>query len=200
MNIPDLRLLPKIGQIALDKELIAKSVAAMKSIRPGSWVPAFATGGRVKGANLRPDLAAMLLTLQIKPPISRVVVLVAGTRRVLLPAESTEDLIELCREMRSVTLESAVVLCDFCRCDFGLYVKRNPPVLLSSPSDCTDLGLEIPSSAQPTSQTESIWWQRWGGELFKVVYTDSPSRPTFTRRTILLRVGKFEPLPYHVLR
>jgi len=200
MNIFSISHLPKITQISLDKDLLDRSLLAMRSARPGSWTATYATAGQIKGAIFGPGLVAIVLIMPVKPPVSRIAVIMPKTGRVLLPSENSQDLLELCRETCSTGLEASVILHEFCNCDFGVYVKMEPPVLLSSAEDYEACGLGALITNQPSAENESIWWQRWGGKLFKVVYAKSPDSAIFIRTAISSGVGLFKRLPFYVTR
>jgi hypothetical protein len=98
------------------------------------------------------------------------------------------------------SLLTVVVFHEFCTQNFGVVQRKVPPVRLISASDLGFVGLDEAVPYLPSSPGESLWWQRWGGELFAVSFADLPSDPIFIRRTLSSRVGRFEKLPYRVMR
>lgn len=200
MEIPDITWLPKIEEIKLPEKLIALALQSMSDTRPRSWATFPSKDGSVSGANLSSNLKALLIHPQVKPPAIKIVIIDITSNRVFLPTERMEDLLDVVRQVYSPLLSTIVVFNEFCIQNFGLTQKKVPPVRLASNADFSSTGLDQATITLPSSSNESIWWQRFGGELFLVNYADTSNEHFFKRQTIANRVGKFEKLPTWVLR
>ncbi len=200
MNVPDLQWLPKLEGVSLSPDLISLAATAMARAKPGDWGAVAAKGGLVRGANLSENLRGLVLLAPIKPPAFRTAVISLNDRRVFLPGDRSGDLLSVCGELNRLTLPSAVLMSDFCLHDYGLLEKRCPPVMLTCDADFVSIGVDPASAPRARSAIESIWWQRWGGGLSLVIFSDLPGAQQFERRHLGSRVGNFQRLPYGVLR
>ena len=201
METPDISWLPQIGLVPLPEELVAVALAALRQASPKPWTAAKAKKGLFRGVNLSSSLKGVLVHPQIIPPAYRILVVDETTQHIYLPTERAEDLVGLCRQLYDVTLSTVVIFNEFCRQEFGLVGKNTPAIRLLSAADMGSVGLD--ASVQrlvAAGSNESFWWQRWGGELFKIKYEHGEKGPVFVRQTIRHRVGKFDWPPAGVSR
>jgi hypothetical protein len=152
--------------------------------------------GRLRVAELSADLKGVLLTgTFVKPGHQGLAVLSLAAGRVFLLSELQEDLFEAASQLLRVSLPEMVVLHEFCRYEYGLVEKQVAPVMLDSASDLMSVDIAPGSVSLPESHGETLWWEKWGGVLYRVSYCVVAGNREFSMEWLHSYLGKYESLP-----
>jgi hypothetical protein len=201
MEIPNIEWLPKIENVSVPPALVAASIEELNGVIPRSvWSAIPARRSLFRGVALSSNLKALVLNAGVFPAHEKIVVVDIQEPKVFLPTERMHDLLEVCRQAYDLSLSTVVVFHEFCVQNYGLVIKKTAPVRLATSSDLAAVGLDPVTTPLPTAVDQSLWWQRWGGNLYLVTFTSYRNCQSFLLQTTHSYVGNCERLPSRMLR
>ncbi len=125
-----------------------------------------------------------------------------ATQRTWIPNVRVDHLLELAARIERRDAQHLVAFYEFVNLEYGLVEKDNAARLLRSDEDFLREGIDFDVRRFCSGiANSSLWWQRWGGKLYKVLWkAGQQGRVEFECEVVKQRIGKFKPCPYWIVR
>ena len=196
MNPADPRaLLGRFGPTPLGQEWDAAIEVALSTLREAKG-HAFHLPTRPATA-IRGEIEFMIAATSLRPSTSSLLVLSSPHHRVLLPDVDAGDLLATAELVHADLLDDLVTLKCLSHQEYGVWERGCRPRRITSAGDAAECGLSPTIDLTPYgTDSLSLWWQKWGGELFTFELIRASHPPVAEIRILDRMVGRAEILPY----
>lgn len=194
----------KIGKLRLTeggRKLLESGLDALARLQSESLQTPTSFFGRFFGFEVS-DVRLILVYSNRRPAGESIIVLNQPRNEFLFPGRIQEHFVRLLDLLCLHEPEKAAYLYEIVSCHYGALWKATPPNRIVSEGQAQQLGIQMePMNLAQHLSHQSLWWQSWGGLLFKFSLETSPGKKSAVSYEFLSRgEGKFRRIPQRELR
>ncbi len=183
------------------KRLLDNGLEALSRLKQERYhVPASLFGSYIEAAQ-RHGITSVYAGNSTRPSHHSLIALLEHTNEVLLPEALPKDFLRVVEILQLTELLDIVVLHALGYKSYGVYNKQCLPVRILTQEDARRCGFELVDAlAQSIAEMTSLWWQKWGGVLYSFTFNPRTNPPVIESKNLKVGVGKYECLPFWLVR
>src|SRR6266508_2277071 len=189
--------LPRLAKVQLREELVNRALEQYAALAGVKAIAVRRFSRRFSGCQLD-GLIFFVVQTPTKPTTAMLMAVDPATQRTWIPNVRGDHLLELAARIERRDAQHLVAFYEFVNLEYGLVEKDNAARLLRSDEDFLREGIDFDVRRFCSGiANSSLWWQRWGGKLYKVLWkAGQQGRVEFECEVVKQRIGKFKPCPY----